>query len=78
MLFVTFLSQLFFSLLYNLEIEFLHAHAMSALIALGTELARVRPSHVTSKNRSVVQQKGGTKTKSSCFFCQFLSTAAGV
>lgn len=52
---------------------------MSALIALGTELARVRPSHVTSENRSVVQEKGGTKTKSSCFFWSvFVNSSRGV
>lgn len=51
---------------------------MSALIALETELAHVRPSHVTSENGSVVQEKGGDKDKEQLLPQQFLSKAAGV
>lgn len=50
---------------------------MSALIALGTELAHVCPSRFTSENRSVVPEKGGDKDKEQLLSPQFVSTVAG-
>lgn len=56
------------------------AHTTSALIALGTQRAHVCPSHLTSLNRSVGQEKEGVNKKSSCslFLRQVLSTIAGM
>lgn len=68
-------------LITNVKMEFVqNSRGVSDLITLGTERARVCPSHLTSKNRSVGQEIEGMNTKSGCFYFlrQLLSTIAGM